>query len=149
MRLYPVKRLLIWTIAALMWTAIVLTLQPSAADAANPLFINARLTEPVTKVNQMPKVVQTYGNRGSNKLVNVEAFCEYGKLSPQWAIDLNFNAIDRPQTMIAGQNTNRETPLRTIAPGKVEVECQVSGRDAITNEQFTAYSPPITLTVNR
>lgn len=50
--------------------------------------------------------------------------------------------------MIPGQNTNRETAIRTVTPGQVRVVCQVSGRDTVTNEEFAAFSRPLVLTVN-
>jgi hypothetical protein len=132
----------------ILWLAIVLPKSSAIAATVNPLYINAILTEPSTRLGQRPKVVQTYGNRGPHPLSDVNAFCEYFPLTPAWAIALNFDVIDRRQTMIPGQNTNRETAVRTVSPGQVRVVCQVNGRDAVTNEEFTAFSRPLVLTVN-
>lgn len=145
----PIQRLLAPIIAIFLLVVIGVLAQPTAIYAAvNPLYINAILTEPSTRLGQQPKVVQTYGNRGPRPVANVNAFCEYFPLSSAWAIALNFKVIDRPQVMIPGQNTNRETAVQTVAPGQVRVVCQVSGRDALTNQEFTAYSRPLILTVN-
>ena len=146
---FPVQRILARIIATLGLFVVVALAHPTAIyAAANPLYINAILTEPSTRLGQQPKVVQTYGNRGPHSLANVNAFCEYSQLSAPWAIALNFDVIDRRQRMIPGQNTNRETAIRTVNPGQVRVVCQVSGRDAVTNEEFTAFSRPLVLTVN-
>nr|WP_290227626.1 hypothetical protein [Trichocoleus desertorum] len=150
----PIQRILTRMIAMLGLLVALVLAQPTVASAAtvsvatNPLYINAVLTEPSTRLGQRPKVVQTYGNRGPNPLANVNTFCEYSPLSATWAIALNFDVIDRPQQIIPGQNTNRETAIRTVTPGQVRVVCQVSGRDAVTNEEFTAFSRPLVLTVN-
>ena len=136
------------TILILLLSVVVLAESSAIAATVNPLYINAILTEPSTRLGQRPKVVQTYGNRGPHPLADVNAFCEYFPLTPAWAIALNFDVIDRRQTMIPGQNTNRETAVRTVTPGQVRVVCQVSGRDAVTNQEFTAFSRPLVLTVN-
>ena len=148
MRFSPLQRPLarVMTISILL-LAVALA-ESSAIAAVNPLYINAILTEPSTRLGQRPKVVQTYGNRGPHPLSDVNAFCEYFPLTSAWAIALNFDVIDRRQTMIPGQNTNRETAVRTVTPGQVRVVCQVSGRDAVTNQEFTAFSRPLVLTVN-
>ena len=149
MRLSTIHQVFPRVIAMLSLLVALVLVQPTAINAAtNPLYINAILTEPFTRLGQQPKVVQTYGNRGPHSLTDVNAFCEYFQVSARWAIALNFDVIDRPQIMIPGQNTNRETAVRTVTPGQVRVVCQVSGRDALTNEEFTAFSRPLVLTVN-
>lgn len=110
--------------------------QASAAEPNSKLTFKVTVTEPVTTVGQMPKLIIETGNQGPHTIKNFGMKCFYN--SAVLKTDAGFYTA---QKMIVGQNVNWEIRFKAIAPGTSYAKCYSWGTDEVTG--VTVYSPAV------